>query len=55
MTWRKWWALEIATGLGTLVLTLPLDYVRFMTNALVVASFGYCYMRRIQAQQASKR
>ncbi len=55
MTWPKWWALEIVSGLGILVVTLPLGYIRFMVNAALVTLFAVFYLQRVQGQKASKR
>ena len=52
MTWRKWWALEIVSGLGILVVTLPLGYVRFLINAGLVTAFAVFYLKRVQGQKA---
>ena len=54
MKWYQWWALEIMAGLGILVATLPLGYLRFLINAAMVTVFAVCYHHRVNTQTMTK-
>jgi len=54
MTWRKWWLLEIMSGLCIFAVTEPLDWKRYLLNVVLVALFSVFYLKRVQGQIAAK-
>lgn len=52
MTWKQWYALEILTGTGIWLATMPLSLERFAINGALVIAFSIFYHRRVQAQKS---
>ncbi len=54
MTWRKWWALEVMSGLCIILAIAPLSFARFWLTIGLVALFSVCYLKRVLAQAAKR-
>lgn len=51
MNWRKWWALEVLTGLMIFVAIWPLDLFRFFVTTFLITLFAVFYLQRVTNQK----
>lgn len=51
MTWRKWWALEVMSGICIVLAIEPLSLSRFWLTIGLLALFSVCYLKRVMAMR----